>query len=136
MTPVPDTSGIPTTWAPLLISAIMALAIALVYLWRYYANQMKEIEVERRSQALEQAKEREAWAVERVEIRAEYEAKYHATLRQLYEDAREYEIAARREFAENMEIVASKAAEASERVAAVLDKIYDRFIIGPRRSPH
>ena len=70
--------------------------------------------------------------------RAEFEEKHRSVIAEqvkmmaaLHEAVREHEDTARREFAENMEMVATKAAEASDKVAAVLDKFYDRFV-GPR----
>jgi len=136
MTPVTDPPpGIPTSWAPLLCIAIAALAVALGVLWRYYSGRLEAHETQRRQHDLEQANERQAWAVERERLRTEYETRHLSTLQRLYEDAREHEATARREYAENMEIVAAKAAEGSEKVAAVLNKIYDRYI-SPRRTPH
>jgi flagellar basal body-associated protein FliL len=129
---------IPTSLAPLLIAAVLALAGVIAYLFRYYSKRAEDHGKE--SEAW--GKEREAWAAERarlerfhVELRAEYEAKYHETLNTLYKEARENEATARREYAENMESVAQKAAEASSKVAAVMDKIYD-YLIRPRRPPH
>lgn len=131
----PSTS---TSLAPLLIAAILALAGVIGYLFRYYSKRAEEHGKEREAWA----KEREAWVAERarlerfqVELRAEYEGKYHSTLETLYKEQRENEAAARREYAENMESVAQKAAEASGKVAAVMDKIYD-YLIRPRRTPH
>lgn len=136
---VADPSSVPTSLAPLLIAAVLALAGVIAYLFRYYSKRAEDHGREREAWA----KEREAWAVERtrherfqVELRAEYEAKYHETLANLYKEARENEATARREYAENMEIVAQKAAEASAKVATVMDKIYD-YLIRPRsRTPH
>jgi hypothetical protein len=135
--PISPEIAVPTWWAPLLISAIVALAGVIVFLFRYYSKRADLHDKERESWA----KERESWALERVRLegfqttlRAEYEQKYHETYKTLYQDAREYEAAARREYAENMEIVAQKAAEASEKITTVMNKIYD-YLIRPRR-PH
>jgi len=128
--------SIPTSLIPLLITAIVALCGVVAYLFRYYSKRSEDHGKEREVWA----KEREMWAVERtrlerfqVELRAEYEAKYHETLTTLYKEARESESTARREYAENMEIVAQKAAEASDKVTAVMNRIYD-YLIRPRRS--
>lgn len=119
----------------MLIIAIAALALALGVLWRYYTERLKETELQRRQHDLEQANERQTWAVERERIRTEYETRHLTTLQRLYNEAREHEATARREYAENMEIVASKQAEASDKITAVLDKIYDRYM-SPRRPSH
>jgi len=140
----------PTTILPLLVVAIMALAGVIAYLFRYYSKRVSLLEKERLEREIAHAKEREslakereAWAVERtklegyrVELRAEYEGKHRDLLRSVYDDLREYENNARREYAENMETVAGKAAEASDKIGVILDKFYDRFVGGPRRSPH
>lgn len=136
---MPPADPIPTSVSVALLSAvIVALAGVIAYLFRYYSKRSEDHGKEREAWA----KEREAWAAERarlerfhVELRAEYEGKYHETLNTLYKEARENEALARREYAENMESVAAKAAEASSRVAAVMDKIYD-YLIRPRRPPH
>src|SRR5215470_2700540 len=136
--PVVAEPSIPTSLIPLLITAILALAGVIAYLFRYYSKRAEDHGKEREAWS----KEREAWAAERarlerfqIDLRAEYEAKYHSTLETLYKEARENEALARREYAENMESVAQKAAEASSKVAAVMDKIYD-YLIRPRRAPH
>jgi hypothetical protein len=46
----------------------------------------------------------------------------------LYDSARDYETTARREYAENMEVLAKQATEANERVVAAMEKMYDRFV--------
>ena len=147
MTPVePSTLTIPM---PMLISAVVALAGAVValagavgYLFRHYSKRVSIVEASRTKEREGRAEEREAWVAERArydklhaELRAEYEAKYHATLRTLYEDAREHENTSRREYTENVEVVAKHAAEASDQVTQVIDKIYAR-LIEPRRPPH
>lgn len=139
MTPMPAVEpSVPTSLVPLLIATILALAGVIAYLFRYYSKRAEDHGKEREAWA----KEREAWAVERtrherfqIELRAEYEAKYHETLSTLYKETRESEAAVRREYAENIDSVAQKAAEASSKLAAVMDKIYD-YLIRPRRTPH
>jgi hypothetical protein len=134
---MPAEPSLPTSLAPLLIATILALAGVIAYLFRYYSKRAEDHGREREAWA----REREAWGAERVrlerfhvELRAEYESKYHETLTTLYKEARENEAAARREYAENMDSVAQKAAEASARVATVMDKMYD-YLIRPRRTP-
>jgi hypothetical protein len=135
ITPVtaePILPGIPTSWAPMLIIAIVALAGAIVILWRYYALELKTLNAERLKERELWAEERERWVGERERIRAEYDKRYILELERLHKEGREHEATVRREYAENMEIVAAKAEESNGKVAAVLDKIYNRFI-GPRR---
>ena len=147
---------IPTTQLSLLIAAIVALAGVIAYLFRFYSNRLKDIGDAQKLRDDEHAKERAQWAVERsqwaverssaamvrettdAKIRAEFEEKHRVIvaeqvkmMAELHEQAREHENTARREFAQNMETVATKAGEASDRIAAVLDKFYDRFV-GPR----
>jgi hypothetical protein len=124
-------ASIPTSIAPLLGIAVVTLAGVVAFLWRYYSKRDEE-----------HSKERELWVTERqrlerfqVELRAEYEAKYHETLKTLYDDAREHEATVRREYAENIEAVSQNAQMASDKVARVLDKIYETYIV-PRRPPH
>lgn len=57
---------------------------------------------------------------------------YLESIRDIAERARLNEATARKEYTDNMELVAGKAAESSDKIALVLDKIYDRFV-GPRR---
>ena len=140
---------IPTTQLSLLIAAIVALAGVIAYLFRFYSNRLKDIGDAQKLRDDEHAKERAQWAVERssaamvrettdAKIRAEFEEKHRVIvaeqvkmMAELHEQAREHENTACREFAQNMETVATKAGEASDRIAAVLDKFYDRFV-GPR----
>jgi hypothetical protein len=150
---LPDGAGSttnPLTLVAVLVVAVLTMASVISYLFRYFS---KRGDLERKSTAQERmqlfeerAKERQEWEVARVrlemsarEIRAEYEAKHreiverHAEMiRALYEDAREQENLARREYAANMEVVAEKARQAQEKVGEVLDKIYNRFV-GTRR---
>jgi hypothetical protein len=112
---------------------------------------------ERQTALSDQAKERTAWALERVELRTDFDKKirelqaesdrrmreshteyerklreavekHAAMISELYDSARENEIAARREYTANMEIVATKAAEANDKIGAVLEKMYDRYV--------
>jgi hypothetical protein len=135
MTPEP---AIPTSVVPLLIAAVMALAGVVVYLFK----RMEAKDAVRAQEREAWVIERTGWAVERarqerfqVELRAEYETKYHEVHKTLYEDAREHEDQARREYAENIEAVSQNVQAASDKVTQVLDKIYDRYI-SPRRPPH
>jgi Skp family chaperone for outer membrane proteins len=91
--------------------------------------------------------ERASWAAERAkleqhrtEYRLEYEtrhrevvAHYADQVSELYEKTLEHESAARREYADNMEHVADKAAEATAKLGVVIEKVYDAFA-GLRRS--
>ncbi len=112
---------------------------------------------ERMTTLADQAKERTAWALERVELRADFDKKirelqaesdrrlreshteyerklreavekHAATISELYEASRENEICARREYTANMEVVANKASEANDKIGAVLEKMYDRYV--------
>lgn len=143
MTP-PTDPVVPTSLVALLLLGISALGGVIAYLFNYYNKRDKEHAKEREAWA----KEREAWATERAvererhnharaEIRAEYETRYREDYRQLYEQQREHEEASRRADADRMETIERTAAEANAKVAAVLEKIYDRYIgPGVRRPPH
>lgn len=142
-----DTSH-PLTLVVALSIAVVTMAGVVAYLFRYFTKKSDTAEKERLHLLEAIAKEREAWAAERVQMglahkenRAEYEAKHRevverhaASLRELYDDAREQETISRREYAANMEVVAEKARESQEKVGQVLDKIYNRFIAGLRRK--
>jgi hypothetical protein len=143
---MPDASTYPTSLVSALFIAIGVLAGVVGYLFRHYQARTAIIEKERSTSDQSQALERKTWEAERLrldgardkfelEVRAEYETKHRIVLEQqvkmlasLHEAAREHENVARREFAETMEMVANKGVEASERVATVLDKFYDRFV--------
>jgi hypothetical protein len=130
----------------MLILAVVALASVIAYLFKFYSGRMEAKDLALAAKDLllakereERAKERESWVVERtrherfqVELRAEYETKYHGTLKTLYDDAREHETTMRREYAENVELVAQNLAAAGDKVGRALDKIYDTFV-APRR---
>lgn len=134
-----------------LVVAVVTMAGVIGYLFKYFSGrtekERKSAEAERIRLIEAHAEERQNWAVERVRLevtakenRAEYEIKHrevverHAdALERLYESAREHENMARREYAANMEVVAEKAREVQEKVGAVLDKIYSRYI-GMRRK--
>ncbi len=142
--------SVPTSLVPLLIVAVVALAGTVAFLFRHYSKCMAALEASRAKEREDRAQEREEWVLERarhelerahherrqVEVRAEYESRHREVLKSLYDDAREHEDRTRREYAENIEVVAEHQAKASERVTQVLDKIYDRFdrLIGSR--PH
>jgi exonuclease VII large subunit len=142
----PPTDPTPTQLVTMLCIAVAALAGVVAFLFRYYSKRLDAHGKEREAWAKERevwletrAKEREAWATERermerfqLELRAEYEAKYRETTSTLYSAAREHETTSRREYADNMETVASKQAEAFDKVTQVIDKIYD-YLIRPRR---
>jgi len=149
MTPTPE-GMIPLSLVATLVSAmIVTMAGTIAFLFHFFAKERKASATERLRVIEEVAKERQDWAVTRVrlemarnELRTEFEIKHRElvehnadALRQLYEDAREHEALARREYAANMEVVAEKAREAQAKVGDVLDKIYNRYI-GGRRPPH
>lgn len=149
--------------------AVVALAGAIVYLWRYYAGRLKEIDVERLAWADERGKlheeirtlkenkgermdaERLQWTKERTElendleaskerIRADFEALRAAAaidfarqLREQSDQARAHEDQVRKEFTDAMEVVSTQIDASTAKVAAVLDKIYDRFIDPSKR---
>ena len=125
----------PITLLGCLVAAILGLAGVIGYLFRFYAKRMEKLEADRRQSDEDHAKERAKWAAEREQLRAEYEERYrvalekHITaLQKLYEDSREHESLVRREYTANMEIVAQKAAEATEKLGAVMSKFYDRYV--------
>lgn len=138
----------PTSLVTVFIIAITALAGVIAYLFRYYSSRQAAIEEQRLKREEEHARERTAWAVERAELkgyndelRAEFEAKFRAlsernaeTIRTLYDVGRDHENAARREYLQNMEVVAAKAAEANDKVGAVLEKALERSLGATRRA--
>ncbi len=126
---MPD-AAVPTSLITVLVIAVTALAGVIVYLFKHYEGKIAE-----------HVKERIAWATERIKLAADLEAKHRALLdnqvkfmSELHEASREHENASRREFATTMEMVADKGTEASEKVAAVLDKFLDRFVTGRRKG--
>jgi len=146
-TAIPDGMIPLTLVTALVIAMITTLTGVIAYLFKHFVTERKTAASERGRLIEEMAKERQEWAVDRVrlemqgrELRIEFETKHrelierHAdALRQLYEDAREHETLARREYAANMEVVAEKAREAQDKVGTVLDKLYNRYV-GGRRS--
>ena len=137
----------PTSLVTVFIIAITTLSGVIAYLFRYYSSRQAAIEEQRLKREEEHAHERTGWAVERAELksynddlRAEYEAKFRAnserhaeTVRALYDVGRDHENAARREYLQNMEVVAAKAAEANDKIGAVLEKALERSL-GARRG--
>ncbi len=141
----------PSNTTAMLIAAIVALVGAIAYLFKHYQSKISDLEKERRVESAEVALERKGFIHERAQhedvqekfesqLRAEYEVKHRLLLEnqvkmmaQMHDAAREHEANARRDFALNMEMVADKAAEASNKIAAVLDKFYDRYV-SPRRG--
>lgn len=145
------TPEVPKTLIGALAIAVSALAGTIVYLWRFYQGRMSKADKTRRLLDETHAKEREAWAVERTSthesfeterahLRLEFEEKHRILVedylkkaQDLYQLSREDQRAARKEFAEIMEIVSKEATKSSEKIATVLEKFYDRFV-GPRRN--
>lgn len=125
-----------------LIAAVITLAGVIVFLFTYYSGRLEQGEKQRSKLQDDIAQERISWAVERtrwesadVEIRAQYEEKHRALLEQqahrmqaIYDAAREHENRARKEFTENMEIVASKVESLADKLGAVLEKLLDRAL--------
>jgi hypothetical protein len=139
--------AIPTSLATVFVIAITTLAGVIAYLFRYYSGRQANIEEQRLKREDEHARERTTWVLERAELknynddlRAEFEAKFRAnserhaeTVRTLYDVGRDHENAARREYLQNMEVVAAKAAEANDKIGAVLEKALERSL-GNRRN--
>lgn len=145
MTPTTEPT-IPTSLVPLLVLAIIALGGVIAYLFRFYSKRDDKNARERAEHTREReewAQERERWAVERerwertrVELRAEYEARYREDYRAMCEVQRKHEEDARRADADRWESVAQVAAEANTKVAAALDRFHDIYIGNPRRRSH
>lgn len=145
--PVPDPSGGLKPWlAAVFISAIVALAGVIVYLFRLNEKRARRQDAKLAEKDQVIAEKDKAAAVERADfntrlekLRADYEAKnrelaenHAADVKALYEDNRVHEDAARKEFADILENVSAKAGESSQAIVQMLDKFYDRFV-GPRR---
>jgi len=140
----------------------VALAGVIAFLFKHYSTRIAERDAawaaERASDHAAWAKERTTWAAERAaydgyrdKLRAEFEERHRGlvvaqqqAIKEVFESSRLHEDTmrreflenmdlARREFATNMETIATKASDASDRIALVLDKFYDR-LLGPRRS--
>lgn len=152
LAPVVTDPTIPTSLVSVLIIAVVALAGAVVFLFKHYQGRLQVAEDARRKHDEEVANERIAWAAERTklefdrkeiekEIQGEYEKRHrmlleeHArTVREVYDASREHEISARHEYAQNMELVATKAAEAQDKIGVVLEKFYVRFVGSKQRT--
>lgn len=146
--PVPE---VPTTLIGALALAVTALAGVIVYLWRFYQGRMAKASKAQLAQAEKHAEERQQWALERqrllqtdddlmrmreeleTRLRAEFEEKHRRVVDDVYRQAREDMREARKDFAEIMGAVQSEASKSSEKLAAVMDKFYDRYV-GPRRT--
>jgi hypothetical protein len=140
------TNDLSTGTKGIFIAAIVALAGVVAYLFKLNNERInknedgrKELDGTIADERKDVAVEREKWNLERERLRADYEAKnrelaekYAKDLRASYEDNREHEDGVRKEFAEMMEVIATKAGESSQAIVTMLDKFYDRFI-GPRR---
>ena len=141
----------------LLILAIGGLVTTIVYLFKHYNAKLAAREAQDLATERVHAAEREKWAAERTafgnhheKIRADYEEKHRQVverhvgiINEMFAASRGREDGmrgeflenadkARREIAQSMEAIASKAADAQDRISLVLDKFYDR-LLGPRR---
>lgn len=131
---VPDVP-VPTSLITVLVIAVVALAGVVAFLFKYYSGKHDQIAAERTLWAVDRVKLEEGRENDRLEIRAEYEAKHRLiaeestkSMRALYDSALEHNNAARREYLANMETVAAEAAKAHARIGAVLEKALDRFV--------
>ncbi|HWW61203.1 MAG TPA: hypothetical protein VN181_07540 [Thermoanaerobaculia bacterium] len=144
MTPEPAT--IPTSLLTVLIVAVTTLAGVIVYLWKHYQAKLDKIaEVEKEvDKGVHQ--ERLLWAAERqrlaqaqedfeVRLRLEFETKHRAAVEDCakrvadaVQASRDREDSIRREYAENMTLVAERAEASSAKLATVMEKFYDRYV--------
>lgn len=117
------------------VLGIVALVFgyAIIHLFRALRADQANV----RATEVAREKERGEWAVEREQLRTEYERKlressedYAKALRAERDNNREHEDAARREFGELMESISARAEKSSDAIAGVLSKFYERFI-GP-----
>lgn len=147
---MPADTGMPTSMTALLIAAVVALAGVIAYLFRHYQGRLSELAEARRKSDEAWAQERLAWAVERAnrakdqdvfeaQLRLEFEGKHRTMLEdttraisEAHIEAREREDMLRREYTKNTELIAEQTVRASEKVAAVMTKIHDRYVSPPR----
>lgn len=129
-----------------LLLAVTALAGTIAFLFKFYSGRLALADDARSKRDEEISKERIEWAKERtrmesmeLSLRAEYEEKHRSLIetqakimQAIYDAGREHENRCRREYAQNMEVVAAKVTEATEKIGAVLDKMLDR-VLGTRR---
>lgn len=122
----------------ILCAAVVALCGVIAYLFKHYSGKQDTQDKERIVWAVERSKFDEAREKYEAQLRAEYEEKHrliietHAkSLSEIHDAARAHEDQVRREYAQSMNAVADKAAESTEKIAAVLDKMYSRYV-GPR----
>lgn len=139
-----ESGDVPTTLMGALVLAIIGLAGTVAYLFRFYSTRQVQAEKERREHDADHARERATWAAERASLlaeratleallRAEYEKRHREMVDRLYEEAREFETTARREYAANMELVANKAGEINDKIGTILERFYERYV-NPRRA--
>lgn len=140
-----DQPGFSNSTIGLLITAVVALASVVAFLFRMMMK--RDTSKDKRLAQGEQnlAEERKAiavrdqqWETRMEKLRADYEMKnrelaekYAEDLKSLYDDNRVHEDAARKEFADILENVSAKAGESSQAIVNMLDKFYERFV-GPR----
>lgn len=125
--------------------AALVFAVAVVILWRYLIAREDKISVERETMV----KERASWELQEVKIRKECSETISVVQKQCADQvsalqkqqidqvvalqlaAQKREDDQRKDFADMMEMVETKGAEANAAVAAVMQKFYERFV-GPR----
>jgi len=122
----------------ILCAAVVGLAGVIVYLFKHYSGRQDTHDKERVLWASDRAKFDEAREKYEAQLRAEYEEKHRLIVEayaketaEIRDSSREHEDQVRREFAASMNAIADKAAESTEKIAAVLDKMYTRYV-GPR----
>lgn len=113
----------------------LVFAVAIIYLFKAMRADHKEMDAERKGIEAE----RKQWAVERVEIRNEFERKHRELVESCAEAAQEernenraHEDLVRKEFAELMEQVAAESGQSSQAIVDMMQKFLDRFVGRPR----
>lgn len=119
--------------------AALVLAVVIIKLYARLNQKDDAFAAERKAIQDERIKQDAAHELEIEKLRGDYEARLRANaedhteaIRAEMKQSRDREDMIRREFADLMETIATKAAEASDATRQVLDKIYERFL-GPRR---
>ncbi len=138
----PDATTIPPYLVAILITALTALAGTVAYLFKHFSSREAEAVKERLAWAVERSKFDTAREEYEIALRLEYETKHRAllenhikTMAVVHDAAREHEDLVRREFAQLMETVSAKASESSDKIAAVMDKFYERYVERRQRTP-
>lgn len=112
----------------------LVFALAVIVLWRHMLARENKMIAEREAMI----KERKDWELQEAKIRLECQERINAAQKMQLEQILALQVSAqkreddvRKEFADMMEIVETKGAEANAAVAAVMQKFYERFV-GPR----